>query len=230
MNDRSGRNRWWARQTSRDGRAGASGSAFRRRPSLDALEERTLLSAAPTGVNLGDFYYYDNQPFPLDRALDQFLVGTKETGPTQKPLLDDLTRPGELLAGGDVSRTADGKYWIVSLAAPASNLDALKALGDQLAAVPGVTSVAESFFDPISGGRAWASNEIVVDLASGVDPAAFFAAPDFASYRHLRGTTDQYLAVTNAAPGPETLGLANRLQVDPRVDFSAPGPLHRRPL
>jgi hypothetical protein len=65
-------------------------------------------------------------------------------------------------------------------------------------------------------------NEVIVALKAGVDPANFFANPEFSGYRPLLGTSDQFVATLAEGGSLKTLASANRLNSDPSVVWAAP--------
>jgi len=187
----------------------------RRIVAIEALEGRVLLS----GVDHGDFYLYNGGQVPLNRATDQVLVGLK-AGQT-KVAIDRMTAEGGPLAGATAKPTANGSLWVIQLPGEVAE-DKLATLIAASAADPSVDYATTAFASPTSDYRMWATRDVVVALREGVDPATYFAKPSFASFRRLLGTTDQFVATTTAAPGPETLALANQLSAEPQVQWVSP--------
>jgi subtilisin family serine protease len=196
---------------------------------MERLEERTLLSAV--GVSRGDYYLYNGAPVALDRALDEVLVKL-EPGRGGE-VWDRLKAQGTLSGAVRIQASSNAAVWSIRLpgVTTEANLDAFRM---SLAADPDIEWAATTFVQAGGDARIAATNEVVVALRPGVNPAHYFASSSFVSYRPLRGTTDQFIAVVNAEPGPATVALANVLTSGPDVawvtpDFMAPVALNSIP-
>ena len=176
------------------------------------------MSGVPVGVNQGDFYLYGEQPVSLNLATDQLLV--KLDAGRSREVLEPLTQPGGLFAGSEISRVNNSGLWTIDLAQPVAAGD-LAGLVGQLEAVEGVTYASETFYETVGNTRLLVTTDIVVGLKPGVDPAAVFGGAEFAGYRKVGGTTDQFVVTTTAEPGRATMELGNQLNSDGRVAFSS---------
>ena len=130
----------------------------------------------------------------------ELLAEFASAGPTQSTI-----QVGQWLSEDELTLSIDG---------PADEI--LAALED----LDSVEWAAPTFVNAQSGQRQWISDEVVVVLERGVDPAAFFAGDTFSGYRPLLGTADEFVG-TVAAGGSETLDVAGDLARDPRVAWSA---------
>ncbi len=79
------------------------------------------------------------------------------------------------------------------------------------------------FIDVSTGTELVVWNEIVVALKAGVAPATFFAdRSEFASYRSLVGTPDQFVGILREGVGRDVIRSSNALSGDERVAWAQP--------
>ena len=172
----------------------------------------------PELVDAGDFYRSEGRNVPLLRVARELVVRldpatdaesfarnvTSSEGPLagfeRTALVDETTIRFEDSSGRDVPGAA---------------------IFDRLRGTAGVVWAAPVFFSDESGTRLYVTDEIVVALRAGTDPAQLFGK-DFTSYRRLPGTPDQYIATVGAGAGVPALAAANRLDSSPGVAWASP--------
>jgi subtilisin family serine protease/subtilisin-like proprotein convertase family protein len=213
MSDRKRPTRARRSHSSRSDRTG-------RRPRLDALEPRTLLSATPVGVDKGDFYVYEGQPSALMQATDRILLRVS-AGADGASVVGGLTADGGLLAGGVAQAPPIPGYWYVDLADPLDDA-ALTSLLAKVEAVPGVADAAETYFTAVGGERLEVTQDVYVSLRPGVDATAMFAGAGYLAVKPVRGTDNEFVVTLDAPAGRAVLTAADTLSRDPRVAFASP--------
>jgi hypothetical protein len=179
-------------------------------PSLEPLEARLLLSAysvTPMEATLagtlelsvgetvalvqgsgetsqgfsdaGDYYWADGRQIPLLRGTNEVVVSIA-SGENAEELIQQWTQAGGPLAGYEMRSPLNDNLFV--LGGSASSPDAASAL-EAISAGGKVAWSGPAFMYEETGTRLWATDEVIVALQAGVDPAAFFAG--LGSYKQL---------------------------------------------
>ncbi|MFN7734230.1 MAG: cadherin domain-containing protein [Pirellula sp.] len=90
-------------------------------------------------------------------------------------------------------------------------------------AIVGVVDVVPVYRDLISKTDMTVLNEVIVGMRPGEKPSEFFARyPEFESFQRVAGTTTQYVGQMTRHAGRAAIDLANRLSIDPAVEWAHP--------
>lgn len=212
---------------------------------LEQLETRTLLTAAvfaqfgtegqsggevaaPDAVadiegdqTITDYYWADGRQIPLSRSTTKLAVAYK-AGVDAALASASLRETGAALSKFDLDRDVAAAVQIFELknaeSNPKGSLESATLALDSRAEVAWVAPV---FNAPETGTELVIPDEIIVALKPGIDPGKFFG-PEFSSYRHLRGTTDQYVATLANGAGLAALTSANALAGSESVEWASP--------
>src|SRR5262249_25026533 len=157
----------------------------------------------PYEIDRGDYYVVGGRPVPLRQATDQVVIEFR-AGAAADSVLAGLTGPPGPLPGFRTDATlGKNTFSLISSSRPGGDLDNTPAA---LAARPDINWAAPVFINGESGFRQWVTDEVVVDLPGGTDPARFFGG---ASYARLLGTPDQYVVTLAGRGGRAALAQAN---------------------
>ena len=161
----------------------------------------------------GDFYWADGRQIHLLRAANE-VVTSFARGENAEELIQQWTQADGPLAGYEVYCPLNDNLFV--LGGSAGSPDAASAL-EAVSAGGKVAWSGPTFMCEETGSRLWATDEVVVAIRPGVDPAAFFA--EFGSYTQL--FMNQYvLSVQGGRLG--SLQTANTLANDPNVEWTSP--------
>ncbi|MCX5772958.1 MAG: S8 family serine peptidase, partial [Candidatus Hydrogenedentes bacterium] len=186
---------------------------------LELSEGETVALAQGPGeasqafTDAGDYYWYYGQQIPLLRATSEIVVSIA-SGENGEELIQQWTQADGPLAGYEIRSPLNDNLFV--LGGSASSPDAASAL-EAVSAGGKVAWSGPAFMYEETGSRLWATNEIIVKIRPGVDPAAFFA--EFGSYRQL--FMSQYvISVQGGSLG--SLQTANTLANNPNVEWASP--------
>jgi subtilisin family serine protease len=181
-----------------------------------AASEAPVTLQRRLAADQGDYYFSGSEKTPLWRHPDQFVINVDGT-----TSIDDafaaLLRADAALANYDIARRFGATTFAIS-ARPgiAGEIDSTT-----LSRVSGIDWATPLFQYGENGSWLAVNDEVIVALKDGVAPKDFFGA-EFASWRRLAGTNDQFVATLAEGAGAVTLGAANRLHQDPRVQWAMP--------
>ncbi len=192
----------------------------RRRPGRYALpfvlEARCLISGTAGAASDGDEatvperYQAGGQSYSLVPRTGEWAISV-DTG-----TVDEFFRANPQFSDWKEVRTLDSKTAIVS---PASGRGTTSEWDGDLENLAWSSPV----YGTAAGGWLVPTNEAVVSLRPGEDPAGFFAdAARFSGYRALAGSGEEFIATVADGAGAACLQLANELASDPRVKWAAP--------
>jgi len=187
--------------------------------SLLAGDLQTIGSLQPAATSLswidqGDHYWSGDEKLQLYRATNEITVNLR-AGASETQLLEEFLSANTSQATIEFEKWLDADELTISVDGSLSEIEGI------LRSLPDVDWVAPSFINGESGERQWMTDEVVVALEPGIDPAAFFATDTFTGYRPLLGTADQFIG-TVAAGGLATLDVASALRADSRVAWTSP--------
>jgi len=162
-------------------------------------------------------YWASGETFGLRIASDRLAIGFHGAA-TGGGLLSDAAE--DALLGEDVTLVRSIGRTIGVYAGEDLALPSRQQLLRTEAEVAGVFPV---FIHDATGSEAVLTDEIIVALRPGVSAAGYFTANTmFASYKPLRGTSDQFIGRLSALTGEAALAYAGELSRDPQLRWAAP--------
>ena len=215
---------------------------LRRPVSIEVLEDRTLLTSGsltpvlgsgadlavdlqlsqqperPTTAHEQDFYWSNGQQVRLQRLTDEQILRFAPATDVDA-LLDSLTSSGDALDGWAVSHFLD--HDTVVMRHVSAGQAGTSETFNPFSSVPEVQWSAPVFVTAGGGAKVTVTDEIIVALRPGVDPAHFFAG-GYTGFQRIAGTPDQYVATVQSGGPLAVLALADSLRSDPQVGFASP--------
>jgi hypothetical protein len=171
-----------------------------------------------TSIDAGDFSWSGTEQIRLHRYTDRFVIKLA-SGANFATVTEALTRDGAPLERYAVSHALDSTRHIFSRdlsSGEARDVD-LSAVRD----VPGVELAVPLFKMGELGSWVAITDEVIVALKPGIDPAEFFGE-EFETYRRISGAADQFVGTLASGGGVEALSVANRLHTDTDVRWASP--------
>ena len=196
----------------------ALAACFRGPPSPTTATAQEPSITAPGLVDAGDFYLSQGRRVRLRRVAGELVVRLARAMDVET-FAREVTSGQGPLAGFE--RTAMVDETTIRFESSSIRGVPSEAIFDRVRGTGGVVWVAPVFFSDESDARLYVTDEVVVALQAGTDPARIFGE-DFTSYRRLPGTPDQYLATVGAGAGVPALAAANRLDSSPGVAWASP--------
>lgn len=196
----------------------ALASCFCRSPSATTVIAQEPATQVPELVDAGDFYRNEGRNMRLLRVAGELVVRLAP-GTDAEAFVREATRGQGPLAGFERAAMLDETT--IRFRDSSGRGVPSETIFDRVRGTGGVVWAAPVFFFAESHTRVYVTDEIVVALSAGVDPAQIFGE-GFTSYRRLPGTPDQYVATVEAGAGAPALAAANRLGVSPGVAWASP--------
>ena len=196
----------------------ALASCFCRSPSPTTATAQEPAITAPGLVDAGDFYRSEGREVRLLRVAGELIVRLAPATDVEAFAREVTSRQGPLVG---FERTAMVDETTIRFESASLRDVPGEAIFDLVRGTRGVVWAAPVFFSDESDTRVYVTDEIVVALRAGTDPAQLFGK-DFTSYRRLPGTPDQYIATVEAGAGAPALAAANRLDSSAGVAWASP--------
>ena len=196
----------------------ALASCFCGSQSATTVTAQEAATQVPDLVDAGDFYRYEGRNVRLFRVAGELVVRLTP-GTDAEAFVREATRGQGPLAGFE--RTAMLDETTIRFRDRSRRDVPGEEIFGRVRGTGGVVWAAPVFFVDESHTRVYVTDEIVVALSAGVDPAQIFGE-DFTGYRRLPGTPDQYVATVEAGAGAPALAAANRLDSSPGVAWASP--------
>ncbi len=207
------------------------------RPTGSASPARIAIAesdqAKPTDapvVDRGDFYWANGQKVTLFQRTDQLVIATDpKAGDAVVAQLTDEQAP--LAEFQQVRELAPSLYIVENPdIQPVNNEGEAQRSSDELSDAAtaatnnaGVLWTAPVFMNAETGTWQVATDEVIVKVKAGVDPAEIFDGDArFTGYRPLLGTPDQFVVTVADGGGVAAVKLANQLKEDDRLDWAGP--------
>ena len=173
---------------------------------------------SPSLFDAGDFYGTEGRQVRLLRVAGELVVRLAPATDAEAFARRVTSREGPL-AGFE--RTAMLDESTIRFESPAKRGVPSEEIFDRVRGIGEVVWAAPVFFIDEIDTRLYVTDEIVVALRAGTDPARIFGE-DFTSYRRLSGTPDQFIATVRAGAGVHALDAANRLASSAGVAWASP--------